>query len=175
MLQKVLLLVTVGDPPPLMVKDLEEPVLKQLGVSVAYSKTALPSPVYAFNKDRGQYHCNAIMRRLVPLLEPGQHCVLGLSDVDLFVPDSPFVYGEADRESKSAVLSIARLRSGADDETLRRRLQVEGLHQAGHLVGLSYCEDARCAMFLAQSPQDVDRKQMALCTLCRNELQKINR
>ena len=173
--QKVLLLVSVGSPPPVLLRELEEPLSLQLGLAVVVSKAVLPTPTYAFNKDRGQYHCNAIMRRLVPLLEPGQFMVLGVTDVDLFVPDSPFVLGEADRESRSAVLSLARLRQGVDGDQLRRRLHLEAVHQAGHLLGLSYCEDPRCVMFFAQAPQDCDRKQMALCNNCRNELNKLNR
>ena len=173
--QKVLLLVPVGGVTPAQLRDLEEPLVTQLGVAPVVAKVALTKPQYAFNKDRNQYHSNAIMRRLVPLLEPGQHAVLGVTDVDLFVPDSPFVFGEADRESRSAVVSVARLRAGSDGEQQRRRLQVEGVHQAGHLVGLSYCEDARCVMFLAQAPQDTDKKHVSLCNLCRNELQKLQR
>jgi archaemetzincin len=107
-------------------------------------------------------------------MEPGQ-MVMGLTDVDLFVPDSAFVFGEADRESRSAVVSLARLRQGAEGDMLRRRLQGEVVHQAGHLLGLSYCEDPRCVMFFAQTPQDCDRKQLSLCNLCRNELAKLNR
>ena len=173
--QKVLLLVPLGSPTPVLLRELEGPLSLQLGLASVVSKASLPAPAYAFNKDRGQYHCNAIMRRLVGLLEPGQSMVLGVTDVDLFVPDSPYVLGEADRESKSAVLSLARLRQGADGEQLRRRLQVEAVHQAGHLLGLSYCEDARCVMFFAQTPQDCDRKQQSLCNNCRNELNKLNR
>jgi archaemetzincin len=173
--QKVLLLVTVGNPPPVLLRDLEGAIASQLGLSPVVGKAVLPTPTYAFNKDRGQYHCNAILRRLVTLLEPGQSMVLGLTDVDLFVPDMPFVLGEADRESRSAVLSLARLRQGAEGELLRRRLRVEAVHQVGHLLGLSYCEDTRCVMFLAQTPQECDRKQLSLCNACRNELNKLNR
>ncbi len=115
------------------------------------------------------------MRRLIPLLEGGGRLVLGICEVDLFVPESAFVFGEADRESRSAVLSTFRLRQGAEGETLKRRTQVEAVHQAGHLLGLSYCEDARCVMFLANTPSDCDRKGVALCNLCRNELAKLNR
>lgn len=172
---KVLLLVPLGSPTPVLLREVEGPLSLQLGLASVVSKVSLPAPAYAFNKDRGQYHCNAIMRRLVGLLEPGQSMVLGVTDVDLFVPDSPYVLGEADRESKSAVLSLARLRQGADGEQARRRLQVEAVHQAGHLLGLSYCEDARCVMFFAQTPQDCDRKQPSLCNNCRNELNKLNR
>ncbi len=173
--QKVLLLVSIGNPPPVLLREVEEPIATQLGVSCVVSKMVMPTPAYAFNKDRGQYHCNAIMRRLVPLLEGGQSMVLGVTDVDLFVPDSPFVLGEADRESKTAVMSLGRLHQGAEGEHFRRRFQVEAVHQAGHLLGLSFCEDPRCVMFFAQSPQDCDRKQLSLCNNCRNELNKLNR
>jgi archaemetzincin len=171
---RVMQLVAIGTAPPTLLRDLEGPLTLQLAVTPLYPRVSLAAPAYAFNKDRNQYHSNAIMRRLVPQLEPGQ-TVLGLVDVDLFVPDSGFVFGEADRESRVAVLSISRLRQGADETLLRRRVQVEGLHQAGHLVGLSYCEDPRCAMFLASSLPDVDRKQTALCHICRNELAKLSR
>src|SRR5512132_1723935 len=110
---KNLQLVGVGAPPPGLLKELEEPLLTQLGVTATLGKKALPTPAYAFNKDRQQYHCNAIMRRLAAALEPGQQFVLGVSEVDLFVPDAPFVFGEADRESKVAVISVFRLRQGA--------------------------------------------------------------
>jgi len=173
--QKTLLLVSVGSPSASVLRDLQDPLAAHVSVQTVVAKTALPSPAYAFNKDRGQYHCNAIMRRLTPMLEPGQHVIMGITDVDLFVPDSPFVFGEADRESKTAVMSIFRLRQGADGDHLRRRIQTEVVHQAGHLLGLSYCEDARCVMFFAQTPQDCDRKQLSLCNMCRNELQKLNR
>ncbi|EPX55123.1 hypothetical protein D187_009629 [Cystobacter fuscus DSM 2262] len=173
--QKALLLVPVGNPPPVLLRDLEEPLALQLGLRVVVGKTALSTPTYAFNKDRAQYHCNAIMRRLVTLMEPGHAMVMGVTDVDLFVPDSPFVLGEADRESKSAVLSVSRLRQGVEGEQLKRRVQVEAIHLAGHLLGLSYCEDARCVMFFAQTPQDCDRKHMSPCNNCRNEFNKLSR
>jgi len=174
MQSRLLQLVSVGVIPPSMVKDLEEPLLSQMAVTAVAAKKGLQTPTYAFNKDRGQYHTNAIMRRMVPLLEPGS-CALGIAEVDLFVPDSPFVFGDADRESRVAVLSLFRLRQNGDVAALRRRVQVEALHQAGHLVGLSYCEDARCVMFLATTVQELDRKGIALCNLCRNELAKLNR
>jgi len=171
---RVLQLVAIGNVPLSLLRELEAPLSSQLGLTLGYGKPALAAPNYAFNKDRNQYHSNAIMRRLVPLLDR-EGTVLGVTDVDLFVPDSPFVFGEADRESRVAILSVSRLRQGADEATFRRRVQIQGLHQAGHLVGLSYCEDARCAMFAATSLTDVDRQQPSLCHICRNELLKLGR
>jgi archaemetzincin len=171
---KVVQVVTVGDVPGPLIRELEAPIVAHLGVPVTFSKMNLTTPAYAFNKDRQQYHSNAILRRLATLAER-EGGVLGVTEVDLFVPDSPHVFGEADRESRSALLSLYRLRPGADLETLKRRAQLEAVHQAGHLVGLSFCEDTRCAMFLAQSPQEQDRKGLGLCNLCRNELAKLQR
>lgn len=171
---KVVQLVAVGSIPNQLLKDLEEPLQTQLGIQPVQGRVPLTDPKYAFNKDRNQYHSQAIMRRLVPLLGPGQ-IGLGMCEVDLFVPDSPFVFGEADRESRIAIVSLHRLRQGAEGEMLRRRVQVESVHQAGHLVGLSYCEDPRCVMFLATQTSDVDRKNVTLCNVCRNELSKLSR
>lgn len=172
--EKVVQLVAVGDTPAALLQTLIEPLKTYLGVTAQLNKKSLAAPKYAFNKDRNQYHCNAIMKRLQPFLEnPATDRVMGLLEVDLFVPDAPFVFGDADRESKVAVLSTFRLKGS--EEQSRRRLIVEAVHQAGHLIGLSYCEDARCVMFLAQAPADCDRKNVSPCSLCRNELARLHR
>jgi archaemetzincin len=171
---KELQLIAVGSITQAFVKELEEPIRTVLNTSVAGGRTTLTKPQYAFNKDRNQYHSNAIMRRLLTVREPGALMVLGVVDVDLFVPDSQFVYGEADRESKSGVFSTFRLKTENQD-LLKRRAIVEAVHQAGHLVGLSYCEDVRCTMFFATSITDCDRRNLGLCNNCRNELNKLRR
>jgi len=133
-------------------------------------------PEYAFNKDRNQYHSTAVLRRLAQLhTHTSAVPVLGLTDVDLFVPDVPFVFGEADRAARSAVVSLHRLAHGpdgkpAEPDRLRHRAQVEGVHEIGHLLGLSHCQDIRCAMFLAHKPSDCDRKALSLCAACRSAL-----
>ncbi len=171
---KTLQLVSVGNPPVSVLQAFDETLAAQVGIAVEPGKAQLPTPSYAFNKDRNQYHCSAILRRLTPMLNE-RDFVLGVTDVDLFVPDTPFVFGESDREARAAVISVFRLQQGANLETLKRRLSVEALHQAGHLLGLSNCEDVRCAMFLAASLAECDRRAPALCNMCRNELAKLRR
>ncbi len=171
---RTLQLVSVGSPPASVLKAFDEALAAQVAITIADGTAQLPAPGYAFNKDRNQYHCSAILRRLVPLIGD-RDFALGVTDVDLFVPDSAFVFGESDREAKAAVISVFRLAQGADQEHLNRRAAVEGLHQAGHLLGLSNCEDLRCAMFVAESLAECDRRAPALCNVCRNELAKISR
>ena len=170
---KELQLVPVGPVQGVFLKELEAPIAQVLGVGAYLGKAALGQPSFAFNKDRNQYHTTAIMRRILTLKDPGTPRIIGVADVDLFVPDSPFVYGEADRESHAAVMSLWRLKG--EGEAWKRRAFVEAVHQAGHLIGLSYCEDARCAMFLATTITDAERRQLQLCNNCRNELTKLRR
>ncbi len=129
---------------------------------------SLDKPQYAFNKDRGQYHATSILRRLASLRGQGVP-VVGIVDVDLFLPDAPYVIGDADRDAGAAVFSLARL-SHADPDKVRRRVQVETVHGAGHLLGLSHCSDFRCAMFFSRDAADADRKGPGLCASCRAAL-----
>jgi archaemetzincin len=94
---------------------------------------------------------------------------VGILDVDLFLPDAPYVIGDADRDAGAAVFSLARL-SHADPEKVKRRTQVETVHGAGHLLGLSHCTDFRCAMFFSRDAADSDRKGPGLCGSCRAAL-----
>ncbi len=133
-------------------------------------------PSFAFNKDRNQYHSAAVLRRLAQVRgDRSDVPVLGVTDVDLFVPDAPFVFGEADRDARAALVSLARLSTApdgqpADPERLRRRVSVEAVHEVGHLLGLSHCQDVHCAMFLSHKASDSDRKGPGLCASCRNAL-----
>ena len=172
MTEKEVMLVAVGGVSNTTLKELEGPLVQALGCRPVLSKVALPDVKYAFNKDRGQHHTVAILRRPQGLATPGQR-VLGVCDVDLFVPDSPFVVGEAERESRVAVVSLFRLRQGTDAAGLKRRLQCEAVHHAGHLVGLSFCEDTRCVMYATSQPSDADRKNLQPCNSCRNELARL--
>jgi archaemetzincin len=126
----------------------------------------LDKPQYAYNETRGQYHATSILRRLSQLGgSHGNAPVIGVADVDLFLPDAPYVIGDADRDAAAAIFSLARLSHG-EPEQIRRRAQVEAVHAAGHLLGLSHCPDARCAMFLTRDAADSDRKGPGLCSSC---------
>jgi archaemetzincin len=161
------LLVALGTVSPKLVHSAGEALKDtlEMGAKIAPS---LDRPQYAFNKDRGQYHATSILRRLASLRAPPVP-VVGVLDVDLFLPDAAYVIGDADRDAGAAVFSLARL-SHADPDKVKRRAQVETVHGAGHLLGLSHCTDFRCAMFFSRDAADSDRKGPGLCASCRAAL-----
>ena len=146
------LLVPIGPVPKGLLPELTA-ALQEVFAAPSDVGTPLGKPDFAYNKDRHQYHSTAVLRRL-DTAGPPRHEVptLGVVDLDLFVPDQPFVFGEADRESSTALVSVFRLRGGdgqpVSPERFTHRSRVEALHAMGHLLGLSHCSDFRCAMFL---------------------------
>ena len=134
------------------------------------SGPSLDRPQYAFNKDRGQYHATSILRRLALARARRARRWSGILDVDLFLPDAPYVIGDADRDAGAAVFSLAPALAAATRSACRRRAQVETVHAAGHLLGLSHCSDFRCAMFFSRDAADSDRKGPGLCASCRAAL-----
>jgi archaemetzincin len=146
--------------------------LREVLALEAYDGPALERPQYAFNEARRQYHSAAILRRLAALRPSGATTpapVLGLADVDLFVPDAAHVLGDADRGAGAALVSTARLAT-RDVPRFVGRARIESIHEAGHLLGLGHCPDYRCAMYLSHEPEEVDRKGPGLCNGCRTAL-----
>jgi archaemetzincin len=130
-------------------------------------------PAYAFNQRRGQYNAAAIMKRIAGSRRSNDVAALGVADVDLFMPeeDEPYTFGEADRASLAGIINVSRLldkdRAATLSDKVLRRLRVATIHELGHLVGLSHCENWKCAMSISTTLAEQDRKGAELCTNCR--------
>ena len=127
-----------------------------------------PIPPEAFEPRRQQYRADDLLK--VARNEPGDR-VLVVTDHDLYADDLNFVFGLADSLGRCAVISLFRLRLGADEESLRRRAVKEAVHELGHTFGLSHCANPRCVMRFSNSLGDTDRKGSEWCELCKQELQ----
>lgn len=167
-------LVSVGNAPRSLLKELAQPIMDTFKVQ-SLSGPPLTHPQYALNPPRKQFHATAILRRLGSQLQDGQLGIVGLCDVDLFTPDAEFVFSEADREARCALISIHRLKNSGPPETLVRRAQAETVDAVGQLLGLSHCDDPHCAMFASRTPTDSDRKGTSLCNDCRHELLRLTK
>jgi archaemetzincin len=144
--------------------------LSVLGLEIA-QKEALPVPAEAYDSGRDQYIADVLLTAVQQL--GGQH-VIGVTDLDLYSGDLNFVFGLAQLPGKAAVISLHRLRYGADRDIFRRRVVKEVVHELGHTLGLRHCPDACCVMHFSNSLADTDRKGIKYCERCRQKLRKVS-
>lgn len=122
-----------------------------------------------YNAEREQYNAEDIITEIAANMPGTSRKLLGVIDVDLFVPGLNFVFGIA--EANSAVISLARLKpefySKEKDETLfRERALKEAIHELGHTFGLHHCLEKTCVMHFSNCLEDTDCKIAYFCRNC---------
>ncbi|MFB3855385.1 MAG: archaemetzincin family Zn-dependent metalloprotease [Vicinamibacterales bacterium] len=125
-------------------------------------------PDSAYDHRRQQYSSTRILKWLVENRPEAAHKVLGLTDVDLFIPILTFVFGEAQLNGAGALVSTARLRTGgaAGNGLLTTRVAKECVHELGHTFGLLHCLDPQCVMARSVAVLNVDQKRLSPCRAC---------
>lgn len=126
---------------------------------------------FAFDGQRDQFHSTRLLVELCDRFPEEVDRLVGLVDVDLYVPVLTFVFGEAQLGGNRAIVSTLRLRepwlpAGAPEELLRRRLLKTLIHELGHNEGLRHCLDSSCVMTSANNLEMLDLKDAAFCTPC---------
>jgi archaemetzincin len=137
-------------------------------------------PAFAFHSEREQYHSSELLHRMQGFLTPNSWRVLGVAAVDLYIPILTFVFGEAQMGGPCAIVSLHRLRQEfyglpEDADILRHRLLKEAVHELGHTLDLTHCDDYRCAMAPSHAVEWIDLKDSALCTSCRSRVSEMAR
>jgi len=142
---------------------------------IAVSGILLPSAAY--DGKRRQYHSTPILQQLARAKPRYAERLLGVADVDLYVPELNCVFGEADAHRGVAVFSLARLHTDGSDQRARAlfltRAATEAVHELGHTYRLDHCANSRCAMWFSNTLAETDRKGSALCAVHAAQLTRV--
>ena len=128
-------------------------------------------PEFAFHAERQQYHSSEMLARMQELVGPETWRLLAVTERDLYIPILTFVFGEAQIGGACAIVSSHRLTQEfyglqPDRELLRERLLKECVHEVGHTLALTHCDDYRCAMASSHAVEWIDLKDDMLCAQC---------
>ncbi len=124
----------------------------------------------AFDGSRHQNNSTALLAQILERTD-GSRRVIGVVDVDLFVPILTFVFGEAQLGGPAAVVSTHRLHNqfyglARDDALLVARLEKEVVHELGHTFGLYHCRQFECVMRSSTYVEEIDIKRAEPCPDC---------
>ena len=163
-------LVRIGAVLPVMLRVLREDLAGALAHPVWIAPENV-DPAPAFDPGRQQYLVSALMETLLSKPRESGVFIIGVTDVDLFLPVFTHVFGTAQLGGPVGVASEFRLHpehSGdpSDAGLLRRRLLKEVLHELGHTLGLVHCKASWCAMSPSRLPEQIDLKDAAFCPVC---------
>ena len=170
---KVLHLLPIGEVPGEMLHHLGPAMAEAFRVPCEIIPSRL-DPKFALHAERRQFHSSEILRHMQEYVRPDSWRVLGVTDVDLYIPILTFVFGEAQMGGPCAVISAYRLKQefyglSGDNALLADRLVKEAVHEVGHTLDLTHCEDYRCAMAPSHAVEWIDLKDKALCVACESK------
>jgi archaemetzincin len=152
--------------PPRLVEGVTAALHREFGMPAQRLRVEGRSPD-ALDVRRQQHSSRVILAWLADLVPSDGDKLLGVTDVDLFIPVLTFVFGEAQLTGSAAVVSTARLRALPVDGLLRARLAKESVHEVGHTFGLVHCAVPACVMARSPALPFVDMKDDRLCHDCR--------
>ena len=128
-----------------------------------------------YDPGRRQYNGNNLLKYIDRIQVPEPAKILGLFNVDLFIPILTYIFGQAYLGGRTGIASIYRLNNEcyglkADEKLLQERFRKEVIHELGHTFGLIHCKNSICVMRSSAYVEDIDQKDQMLCPACRKEI-----
>jgi archaemetzincin len=165
-----------GDIDSKIVKKLAFQLGKEFNLKVKIGRK-IDIPSSAYNKYRNQYLSPILLSKLKQNIPSDAFKILGIVDVDLYVPQLNFIFGQAELNGKVAIISLTRLRQEyyglkPDNKLFELRILKEAIHELGHCFGLNHCSNSKCVMHFSNSLRDTDYKSHGFCSNCKRLLRK---
>ncbi len=128
-----------------------------------------------YDPNRNQYNSSGLLFQLIQNPPPETLKIIGVTELDLFIPIFTFLFGEAQLHGIGALVSTHRLNNRfygipEDEELLKIRLFKEAVHELGHTFGLIHCFNLRCVMNTSTYVEDIDQKSANFCRSCEREI-----
>jgi archaemetzincin len=140
---------------------------------VFLSSKRLEVPEESYNPARKQFNSTKILSFMIDSIKEASTHVLGVTNVDLYVPGLNYVFGQAQCPCPGtfAIISVHRLQH-PDEAVLLDRVVKEAVHELGHTFGLTHCDNPRCVMHFSNSLMDTDIKGKTFCEKCLNRIKR---
>jgi archaemetzincin len=124
---------------------------------------------------RNQYNSSGLLLQLISDPPPETLKILGVTELDLFIPIFTFLFGEAQLNGIGALVSTHRLHNQfygipENKELLKNRLLKETIHELGHTFGLIHCFTLKCVMKSSTYVEEIDQKSINFCRLCEQKI-----
>mgnify|MGYP001080392817 CR=1 FL=1 len=164
----------LGDINSDIMEELKETVRCVFGCPVEI-KLGFSDLEYAYDATRRQYLAPTLLSHINALERDEDERTVGITEVDLYAPGLNFVFGEADIISRTAIISLCRLRQEyyglpPDKNLFLERATKEIVHELGHTFGLGHCPNMSCIMHFSNSLADTDYKEASFCNKCRPKI-----
>ena len=167
--QNKILISPVGIDEPSLLEQLGEKVAGIFGYPVNICEL-LNDIEFAYSPERHQYNSTSIINRLSDAASAEYLKVLAICNKDLFIPILTYVFGEAQLNGKSCIVSIYRLKDTKafinPEGIFAERVIKEAVHELGHTFNIRHCSDNSCVMHYCRSLGDVDNKKIRMCRYC---------
>ena len=151
---------------------------KSLG-SFELIKIPLEIPQKSYVESRNQFLSSPLLEKLREFaIENHYYKIIGIIHGDLFTVGLNFIFGQAEygnpEKTRAAIVSTFRLKYDINVENLdktkeNKRILKEILHELGHTLKLSHCNN-HCVMQFSNSLSEADEKPLNFCISCLNKL-----
>ena len=174
--KKVIEIVPYGNIDEEVVKHIRTKLRDILGINVSIGQGEM-MPFDAYNNDRKQYESSAIIKEILKKKKDVNKNILAVIDADLYTSELNFVFGEADKASGIAIVSLTRLRETyygflKNKKLFFLRILKEVMHEVGHLYEFDHCPNPICVMHFSNRLSDTDKKDYEFCDVCLGKKQQ---